>query len=555
MTGLLVRVPLRRAAGLALVAALAFDLADPLPANAQEARISAADSIRPLALDEALGLAGVASEAVRIAEAGVLRARGDQIRARSQFFPQIHGSLGYTRTLRSQFDVVGSGEGPVGPPAPPGPCDQYLAPGGTVDERLAGLEQAQRCAAAFNPFAAFENLPFGQPNEYTLGLQLSQPLFSGGRLRALSRGAAAGRRAAEVGLTSAQAQLILDVAEAYYDASLADRLLVIAEASLEQTEEAFRQTALARQVGNTSEFDLLRAQVTRDNQRPVVIERRTQRELAHLRLRQLVGISGAGPLDLTTDIQDLAPIPGVRLAVDDIVGRAAMAADISVDARAAVRQLEANAEAQREALTIVRAQRLPQVNLTSQYGRVAYPGGGLPRSGEFLTNWTIGVALQVPLFTGGWLRGEEMVAQANLVESRQQLAQVRELAVLDAQATIARLEQAEAAWLASAGTAEQATRAYSIAEVRYREGISTQLELSESRVLLQQAMANRAQAARNLQVARIRLALLPDLPLGDAPAGVAQPMQWQQQPTQRPLPSSNTAGRFTQAAAGGGMNP
>ena len=63
---------------------------------------------------------------------------------------------------------------------------------------------------------------------------------------------------------------------------------------------------------------------------------------------------------------------------------------------------------------------------------------------------------------------------------------------------------------------EQAGRAYRIAEIRYREGISTQLEVADSRILLQQAEANRALAARNLAVARARVALLQDLPLGAA---------------------------------------
>ena len=67
---------------------------------------------------------------------------------------------------------------------------------------------------------------------------------------------------------------------------------------------------------------------------------------------------------------------------------------------------------------------------------------------------------------------------------------------------------------ASAGTIEQATRAYQIAEVRFQSGVSTQLELADARLLLQLAEANRAQAARDLQVARARVALLPDLPLG-----------------------------------------
>ena len=72
---------------------------------------------------------------------------------------------------------------------------------------------------------------------------------------------------------------------------------------------------------------------------------------------------------------------------------------------------------------------------------------------------------------------------------------------------------ADAAWKASAGTVTQARRAYDIAELRYREGISTQLELADSRLALESAELNRAQAARDVQVARARLALLPNLPL------------------------------------------
>ena len=557
-------LPLRRALALAVFAA---SLVIAPHAHAQDARAaaSAADTAGALSLEEALRLAGLESETVRIAEAGVLRSRGEQIRARSGMLPQIYGSFGYTRTLKSQFSGLSSGDEapPPGPTPPPGPCDQYLAPGGTTEERLAGLEQAQRCAAGFNPFAAFENLPFGQANEYQLGVQLTQPLFSGGRLMAASRAAEAGRQAAEIGLTSAQAQVILDVATAYYDAVLADRLFVIAQSSLAQTEDAVRQTTLARQVGNTSEFELLRAQVTRDNQRPVVIERRTQRDLAYLRLKQLLGMPGSAAIRLTTDIMDPAPIPGVRAASleSEIDGRAPITGDdTSAMKRATVRQAEAALEAQEQALTIARSQRLPSLNFTSQYGRVGYPRSGLPKWNDFLSNWTIGLQLQVPIFVGGRIRGDEMVAQANVAESREQLAQARELAALDAQSTIAELEQAEASWLASAGTAEQATRAYTIAEVRYREGISTQLELSESRVMLEQAMANRANAARSLQVARIRLALLPNLPLGAGQGGGSSRLQQSQQNAQQqlqstqPAPRAGSAAGFSQASSPGGRN-
>jgi outer membrane protein TolC len=190
--------------------------------------------------------------------------------------------------------------------------------------------------------------------------------------------------------------------------------------------------------------------------------------------------------------------------------------------------------AQQELLRVAKSQRLPSLSLTSQYGGVAYPKSGLPGSGDFRTNWTVGVSTQIPIFTGGRIRGDEIIAQANLAESRARLQQVREFASLDARVALNALNQALSAWEASKGTSEQAARAYTIAEVRYREGISTQLELNDSRILLEQSTANRALAARNLQIARLKLALLANLPLqSGTSAQSSQQQQTQQQSTQQ----------------------
>ncbi len=137
------------------------------------------------------------------------------------------------------------------------------------------------CASAADPFGSLRDLPFGRENNYRFGLSVSQTLFSGGRVRGQTQAAGAEVRSAAIGLTSARAQLLLDVTGAYYDASLADRLLTIAQATLDQADTTLSQTQLAREVGNLSEFDLLRARVTRDNQRPIVIQRRADRDLAY----------------------------------------------------------------------------------------------------------------------------------------------------------------------------------------------------------------------------------------------------------------------------------
>ena len=509
--------------------------------------ITAVSGARPLTLAEALAIAEQQSEAVGIARAAVTRARGEVYRARSQYLPQLNGAARYSRTLASEFENLGGGgpaPDPNAPPVPPGPCDAYiLDPSATPDERIAGLENAFRCSTGASPFAGLGDLPFGQKNQYNLGLDFSQPIFAGGRISAANDIARAGRRTADIELASSRAQLRLDVTEAYFDAALTDRLVQIAESSLVQTETVFRQTKLARQVGDKSEFDLLRAQVTRDNQRPLVIQRRAQRDLAYLRLRQLLDLPYDQQVVLATNLGD------ARVLDVDLAGLPAP--DTSTSARATVRQAEELIEVQEGLLRIQRAQRLPAISLTSQLGRVAYPATGLPGWSDFRQNWSVGVGLSLPIFTGGRIRGDELIARANLDEARLRLQQTAELAALDARSTLAALAEAEAAWEASAGTAEQAARAYTIAEVRYREGISTQVELSESRILLQQAQANRALAARDLQVARVRLALLRDLPLGagSAQQGNQRAQQQRQQQSQQTAPRQN-AGGFTTTSGG-----
>jgi outer membrane protein len=511
---------------------------------------------RQLSLEEALRTAETASEDVGIARAAADRAHGEQMRARSELFPQVFASLGYTRTLASQFEDIAENLPPRNPQALDpiddnpndafGPtCFNYLNPGGTTTERLAGLENASRCTSAGFDFGA---LPFGQRNNWTLGLDVQQTLFAGGRVTAQTRMAGAGRRIAETSLASTRAQLVLNVIEAYYDAALADRLVSIAVSTLEQAETTLRHTQLARQVGNQPEFELLRATVSRDNQRPILIQRQSDRDIALMRLKQLLNLPLDEPLTLTTPLDDTTAVIPARLTS----GPSTRSDSVVPSDRAPVRQAAEAVEVSANALRIARSQRLPQVNVNMQYGRVAYPQTGLPVWNDFSTNWTVGVGLQVPLFTGGRITGDVRVAQADLEEARYRLTQARELSELDSYAARARLEAAEASFAASAGTSQQAARAYQIAEIRYREGISTQVELSDSRILLEQASANRALAARDLAVARARVALLRDLPFGaiGAPSSGA-PMTPQQAQQQRP----SAPQRPQQAAAFTGSQP
>ncbi|HEX8358655.1 MAG TPA: TolC family protein, partial [Longimicrobium sp.] len=449
-------------------------------------------------------------------------------------------------------DSAGGGTGgpPPGCPTTPSTGPYTPDPSLPIAERVDSIEQALRCQQSANPFAGLSSAGFGSENTWNYGISASYNAFNGGAVAARNRIAEAGRRVAEVSFSTQRAQLALDVTQAYFDAGLANQLVDIAEATLAQAETTFRQTQLARQVGNQPEFDLLRAQVSRDNLRPVLIQRRAERDLAFLRLKQLLDLPADEPINLTTPLNDERPVPVARFASNEQT-----LGDTSTALRAPVRQAAEAVRVQEAQRRIARAASLPNVALTFTYGRVAFPENVVPTLDEFRTNASVGAGLSVPIFTGGRLRGERLVAEANLAEAQAQFRQAREAASLDTRTALEQLDAARASWEASSGTVEQARRAYNIAEIRYREGISTQIEVADSRILLQQAEANRAQASRDLAVARVRVLLLPDLPLqgaaGAARGGGAQQGGQQQQPRQQ-QPQQGATDQPQSAFTGGG---
>lgn len=427
-----------------------------------------------LTLEEALARAEANSEAMVIAAAGESRAQADLKRTNSQRYPQINFSGGYDRTLASEFSAV-------------------FDSGSSSDD---GPD--------------FSNLPFGQANAWRFTLSGSQLLYTGGRVGLQRDQATTGIRAAELTTAGIRAQVQLDVTRAFYDAALGERLLAIAQSGFDQADAAYQQTRLAFDAGRLPEFEVLRAQVQRDNQRPVVIRARAARDTALLRLRQLLELPAGTPITLAVDLEanDLAaPAPFAEALT-------AVQQHVDLASRTTLAQAELVVRLRQLGIDIVRSAKRPTVSAVTTYSATNYPKEIYPDFGNIRNNWTVGAQVTMPIFAGFRIPAEEAAAKADLTEAEARLKQARELAALQRATALQDMESARAAWEATAGTIAQAARAYEIAELRFREGLSTQLELSDSRLALQSAQANRAQAARDLQLARVRVALLPDLPIG-----------------------------------------
>lgn len=471
---------------LALGAMIGGVLMDAPSAAAQGA---AADTVL-LTLNEAVSRAVNESEEVRLARARVRLADAQVRTVRSQALPQVNLSLGYTKTLASAFDTGGGFELPD---------SLRFAPDTTasLEERVSYLERAAPLAGLGGISSLFGDLPFGQENAYTASVSGSQVLYSGGRVGAALSVARSFRSAAGLQLAEERAEIELEVRRAYWRARLAQELEGISLEALAQAERFLVQEQLRLRAGRASQLEVMRAEVERDNLRPQLVQARNAAELAVLNLKRLVDIPLDRPVRLATELE--APLAGA--AETAAIARAELLAE-----RAAILAAEERVSVREDHVRIARAAFLPDISLRMAYGRQLFPEQVFDLTGDWRTDWTVSVGVQLPLFTG-FRRGAELDrARVELEQARLQLGQVREGVQMEYERAVGERERARQAIAARERTVEVAQRVYELTVLRYSQGLATQLEVSDARLALLRARTHLAQAVSDFYIADAELA-------------------------------------------------
>lgn len=402
------------------------------------------------------------SHPVAAARATTERADANVTVARAGYLPQINATGSYVRILKTEFAQL-------------------------IKELSA--------------MAPGEAVPFGLKHTWSGGVQVNQYVWDGDRTPSAVAIAKSTLDLARLDERGQVAQSVLDVTQAYFNAVLADQLVVIGEGSLALAQQTYDYAKLGYEKGSGSEFDMVRSEVSRDTNRTALIRALADREIAYVRLRQLLGLPVDIPLVLTSKL------------AGDSSAVAKQAADVPPGPEfLPIAQARATLDNRRAQVRLARAQFMPQISAFMNYNVVDYPTRFWPDS-NWLTNWTLGVNVAVPIFTGFRNLGQYRATQADRRAAEQLLAEAQEqTAVADIQSRTD-VETSSATLVSSARSADLARRAYQIADLRYRQGVSTYLELSDARLALDRALVDEASAARDVQVARVRLALLPSLPL------------------------------------------
>ena len=450
----------------------------------------AGDTVR-LSLEGALEAVMTRSEEVRGAEAELRAANAQARSARSALLPQVNTTLAYTKTLRSVFQTAGF--------EIPDSLKFEPDPSGSVEQRLQYLEDKTPNAAFGALGSLFSDLPFGRENAWLASAQVSQPIFAGGAIVSGIQLAEHAAEAAEAGLVEARSEVVLQVREAYYAAALAAQAEAIVAASVQLASDHLARVRLVHESGQASELDVLRAEVELDNLRPQLVQAENGRQLALLNLKRLVNVPADAPLALTTSLMGTDPAlpPPAAVRLPPLAEAAPL-----LSRRAAVRAAEQQIEMREEQADIARAAFLPRLALTGNFQRQAFPAGFMPA--DWRDDWNVGFAVSWPLFQG-FRRGAELdAAKAQVRRAELGAAQLREGVRLEYEQAHGELERARSQIAAAHRTVSQAERVYELTELRFREGLATQLDVSDARLALQQARMNQVTAQHDFYRALAR---------------------------------------------------
>ncbi len=448
-----------------------------------------------LSLDGAVALAIEENRDLTRARLAAREAEGLVSEAWGSVYPRVELSTAYTRNLSPAVSFL---------PA------QILDPGA--------------------PEGDLVRVQFGADNVWTSSISLEQPLFEA---RAFIGVGVAGRFQAfqDEGVRATLHGVVTRVRVLYYQLLLAQEQARLIERSVQRVVQSLEETRALNRAGLASDYDVLRLEVELANLEPQLRraaneERRMERELVtelHLPPGTRVRLEGElarmqldDPAANEESNRRILAFAGVDLpqalsedAIESLFQRARVS-------NATLQQAGLNEELRNAELQVERSEYLPRVALFGSYDIQAQQDGspdffGGPGQRGYGRN--VGIRVTIPLFTGFQRGARVEQRQANLAAARveRDLGEDRlrnELRTLTEAADEARL-RARSQALAVA----QAQRGYEIASAQYREGLGSQLELTDAEVALRQSEFNYAEAVYDYLASRARL----DEAVGEVP--------------------------------------
>ncbi len=258
--------------------------------------------------------------------------------------------------------------------------------------------------------------------------------------------------------------VVYAVAGAYLQAAAADGRLRSAQAQVETAQALLKQTEDRRRVGLSAEIDVNRSRVELQTEQERLATLENDLAKQKINLARLIGLPPASTYELAGELQSSPPL--------DMTFEQALPE--AMKNRFDLKSSEAQVRAAERTEQAARAERLPSVALSADYGAI----GTNPNQSH--GTFTVVGSLRIPIWEGGRTEGSIEQANAALVERKAELddtrgrieADVRE-ALLDLQTTGRQIDVAR-------NNQQVARKTLELTRQRFEAGIIDQVEVVQT---------------------------------------------------------------------------
>lgn len=319
-------------------------------------------------------------------------------------------------------------------------------------------------------------------------VSIEQVFYAGGQLRAALR---ASKYLAESEAWRKEAtvdEVVYQTREAYYGVILAKALIDVAADSVRAFERHVKDTQQMFDVGMISQFELLRANTELSARKSDLVRAQNALKLAEASLLRILNL----PQDTPIALVEIFPPIVADVDLTALTGQA-------LELRPEVRALHAGIGAGEEGVTAAKGSYKPQVGGSAQWQNT-HKGGALAPDG-----WTYTLGAQWDIYAGGRRKHELAEARASLSSLRHQLEDVENLVRLDVKQAYIGLYNAMAQIVSEYETVQLAREGLRLANLRFTEGVGTQVEELDAELALTNAQVGLARAFHDYAVARAAL--------------------------------------------------
>ena len=326
--------------------------------------------------------------------------------------------------------------------------------------------------------------------ENVVRFDMSQPLYTGGRLAHAYGAEAAAQEGSRLELERARHNLTLRVYETFYAALMADQGVRTSDEGVRIAERHLELAQVRYQAGSVARLDVLRAEVELANARARLIRARSNAELSYQALRTVLSLPQNEQLRLSGTLDEVPAIPPAAQLQQ------------AVNARPDIRAIGQQREAAERLVSLANADLKPTVaftgNLQFQEDGVDHLFDGSNRSYQF------GLAVRVPLFSAPTVAAKRAAASARVMQAEHRSNAALDTARLELASASTELDAAHEIVATQQKALELARESLGIAEVSYENGVITSTELNDARLSLLETEWELTQAKYNQIVAAAR---------------------------------------------------